>query len=376
MASNNEEAKILLIDDSVQNLRLLGNMLREKNYQIALAQNGKQGLHLAGKILPDLILLDIMMPEVDGYEVCKRLKADEHTHHIPVIFLTAKTSNDDIVSGFQTGGVDYITKPFNKEELFMRIKTHLELKRAHDKISQQAERLRELNATKDKMFSVISHDLRAPLGGIKSMLDLMYEDQKDNRQISAKSLDSLKNAADQTYNLLENLLYWSRSQRGKLVNNPEPINIYDLVIENIELLKTMSDNKQIEIKNQIGENTEARADRNMIKTVLRNLIINAIKFTHEKGQITLSSNEKEDMVEISVADTGVGIQKQNLEKILNNKEYYTTFGTRREKGSGLGLNLCVDFIRRNNGELYIDSEYGKGSTFTFSLPVKQAHPDQ
>jgi len=372
MVSNQEEAKILLVDDSVQNLRLLGNMLREKNYQIALAQNGREGLQLAHKIRPDLILLDIMMPELDGYEVCEKLKKEEATQDIPVIFLTAKTSNDDIIKGFRTGGVDYITKPFNKEELFMRIKTHLDLKRAHDKISRQAESLRELNATKDKMFSVISHDLRAPLGGIKSMLDLIYEDQSENKQISKQSLDSLKNAADQTYNLLENLLYWSRSQRGKLNHNPEWINLYDLVIENLELLQTMSDNKKIRIENKIDEDLHAVADRNMVKTVLRNLIINAIKFTYEKGTITLDSECKNGQVEISVQDDGIGIQKHNLEKILNNKEYYTTFGTRREKGSGLGLNLCIDFVRRNNGDLFIESEYEKGSTFTFTLPISNS----
>jgi len=230
MISNQEAAKILLVDDSVQNLRLLGNMLREKNYQIALAQNGKEGLQLAHKILPDLILLDIMMPELDGYEVCDKLKKDEAAKDIPVIFLTAKTSNDDIIKGFRTGGVDYITKPFNKEELFMRIKTHLDLKRAHDKISKQAESLRELNATKDKMFSVISHDLRAPLGGIKSMLDLIYEDQSENKQISKQSLDSLKNAADRPYYLLETLWYWSRRQRRNLNYYPEWICLHDLVI--------------------------------------------------------------------------------------------------------------------------------------------------
>ncbi len=363
-----EESKILLIDDSVQNLKLLGNMLREKDYQIALARDGKEGLKLAGKISPDLILLDIMMPEMDGYEVCKKLKEDEHTCDIPIIFLTAKTANEDIVKGFQLGGVDYITKPFNKEELFMRIKTHLDLKKAHDKISSQAEALRELNATKDKMFSVISHDLRAPLGGIKSMLDLIYEDNAEKKEISKKTLDSLKNAADQTYNLLENLLYWSRSQRGSLVNNPEKVNIYELVLENIELLRTMSKNKNIEIRNEVDGDIYAWADRNMIKTVLRNLIINAIKFTDEQGKVTISSTESNGKVEVQVADNGIGIQKSNLEKILNNKEYYTTFGTKREKGSGLGLNLCIDFINRNDGELFIDSEYGKGSTFTFTLP--------
>ncbi|MGM0597584.1 MAG: hybrid sensor histidine kinase/response regulator [Myxococcota bacterium] len=371
MTSTDEEAKILLVDDSLQNLRLLGNMLREKNYQIALAKNGKEGLQLANKIGPDLILLDIMMPELDGYEVCRILKEDEETQHIPVIFLTAKTSNEDLVKGFQMGGVDYITKPFNKEELFMRVKTHLELKKAHDKISLQADSLRELNATKDKMFSVISHDLRAPLGGIKSMLDLFYEDQSEKKEISQKALNSLKYAADQTYNLLENLLYWSRSQRGNLVNNPEYVNIFDLVTENVELLQTMASNKNIEINNQIDKNLMAYADRNMVKTILRNLIINALKFTDEEGVVTISSSKRNGMLEIHVIDNGIGIQKSNLEKILNQRNYYTTFGTNREKGSGLGLNLCLDFINRNDGELYIVSEYGKGSTFTFTLPVDQ-----
>lgn len=369
MSSELQESKILLIDDSIQNLKLLGNMLRDKKYQIALAKNGIEGLKLAQKLLPDLILLDIMMPELDGFEVCKKIKEDAQTRDIPVIFLTAKTSNEDLVRGFQIGGVDYITKPFNKEELFMRIQTHLDLKKAHDKISLQAKSLEELNATKDKMFSVISHDLRAPLGGIKSMLDLIYEDNSNHKAISPKSLDSLKNAADQTYNLLENLLYWSRSQRGNLVNNPEQTNLYDLIVENIELLKTMARNKDIEIVNNVDEDVTAFADRNMIKTVIRNLIINAIKFTDAKGSITISSEERDDHVKISIADTGIGIKKSTLEKILNNRDYYTTFGTNREKGSGLGLNLCLDFIERNGGELYIDSEYGKGSTFSFILPI-------
>jgi two-component system, sensor histidine kinase and response regulator len=369
MNSELQESKILLIDDSIQNLKLLGNMLREKKYQIALAKNGIEGLKLVQKLMPDLILLDIMMPELDGFEVCKKIKEDVQTQDIPVIFLTAKTSNEDLVKGFQIGGVDYITKPFNKEELFMRIKTHLDLKKAHDKISLQAKTLEELNATKDKMFSVISHDLRAPLGGIKSMLDLIYEGHSNHKSISPKSLDSLKNAADQTYNLLENLLYWSRSQRGNLVNNPEQTNLYDLIVENIELLKSMARNKDIEIVNNVDEDVTAFADRNMIKTVIRNLIINAIKFTDAKGSITINSEEKDDYVKTSITDTGIGIKKSTLEKILNNRDYYTTFGTNREKGSGLGLNLCLDFIERNDGELFIDSEYGKGSTFSFVLPT-------
>ncbi|MFP4042791.1 MAG: response regulator, partial [Bacteroidales bacterium] len=234
---------ILVVDDSVQNLKLVGNMLKDWDFQIALAKDGYEALNLVPKVNPSLILLDIMMPDIDGYEVCEKLKKDKNSRDIPVIFLTAKTSNEAIVKGFKVGGVDYITKPFNKDELLMRIRTHLELKASHDKIQMQAEELEKINATKDKMFSVISHDLRAPLGGMKSMLDLIFEDN-DGNNVSGKALISLKNAADHTYNLLENLLYWSRSQRDKLEYEPEILNIFDLVTENVELMYTMARNKE------------------------------------------------------------------------------------------------------------------------------------
>jgi two-component system sensor histidine kinase/response regulator len=362
-----QNSVILVVDDSIQNLKLLGNMLKDWNYQIAMAKDGYEAIKLIPKVRPSLILLDIMMPDIDGYEVCERLKKSDESKDIPIIFLTAKTSNESIVKGFEVGGVDYVTKPFNKDELLMRIRTHLELKASHDKIHRQAEELEKINATKDKMFSVISHDLRAPLGGMKSMLDLIFEDKNQNREISDKALVSLKNAADHTYNLLENLLYWSRTQREKLEFEPEKLDISDLVIENVELLETMAGNKGLEIKNNVPDETYVFGDNNMLKTILRNLIFNAVKFTSE-GYIAIYAEEEDNNLKLVVEDTGVGIKKEDIEKILNTKEYYTTYGTKREKGSGLGLNLCLDFIKRNNGELFIESEPGKGSQFSFTVP--------
>ncbi|MGM0498121.1 MAG: hybrid sensor histidine kinase/response regulator [Bacteroidota bacterium] len=366
-----EDSVILVVDDSMQNLKLLGNMLKDWNYQIALAKNGREALEIAPKIIPSLILLDIMMPEMDGYQVCNELKKDSKTKDIPVIFLTAKTSNEDIIKGFKAGGVDYITKPFNQDELMMRIQTHLELKAAHDKIQTQAEELRESNATKDKMFSVISHDLRAPLGGIKSMMDIIFEDRANNKEISDKSLQSLKTAADQTYNLLENLLYWSRQQRKKLNFDPELINLYDLVEENLELMNSLANNKNIEIKNELPTELTVFADNNMIKTIIRNLINNAIKFSNKGGKIRIHSEIKEETVFLSIEDNGIGIDEENLKKIQDKKQFFTTYGTGREKGSGLGLNLCFDFARRNNGDLTIKSIQGEGSIFILSLPSKK-----
>jgi two-component system sensor histidine kinase/response regulator len=253
----------------------------------------------------------------------------------------------------------------------MRIQTHLELKAARDKIQKQAEELQETNATKDKMFSVISHDLRAPLGGMKSMMDIIFEDRANNREISDKSLRSLKTAADQTYNLLENLLYWSRTQRERLDFNPEMINLYDLVVENIELMNTLAKNKKITVENKLPEDLTAFADNNMIKTIIRNLINNAIKFTKENGKVELTSETHKDMVHIHIKDTGIGIDEENLKKIHDQKQYFTTYGTKREKGSGLGLNLCFDFAKRNNGDLKINSTLEEGSTFTLSLPISK-----
>ncbi len=366
-----EESVILVVDDSMQNLKLLGNMLKEWNYRIALAKNGYEALEIAPKVKPSLILLDIMMPEMDGYKVCEKLKKRSDTKDIPIIFLTAKTSNEDIVKGFKAGGVDYITKPFNQDELMMRIQTHLELKAAHDKIQKQAEELKETNATKDKMFSVISHDLRAPLGGMKSMMDIIFEDQANNREISDKSLKSLKTAADQTYNLLENLLYWSRTQREKLDFNPEMINLYDLVVENIELMNTLANNKNITLENKLSVELTAFADNNMVKTIIRNLINNAIKFTDENGVVKITCETDNEMVHLHIQDTGIGIDEENLKKIQDQKQYFTTYGTKREKGSGLGLNLCFDFAKRNKGDLKIKSTRGEGSIFTLSLPISK-----
>lgn len=358
---------VLVVDDSVQNLKLVGNMLKDWNFQIALAKDGYEAIKLVPKVKPSLILLDIMMPNIDGYEVCEKLKQNDISKDIPVIFLTAKTSNDAIVKGFKVGGVDYITKPFNKDELLMRIRTHLELKASHDKIQSQAEELERINATKDKMFSVISHDLRAPLGGIKSMLDIIFEDEEKGNLVSDKSFISLKNAADHTYNLLENLLYWSRSQREKLEYEPEHINIFDFVAENIELMQTMAQNKRNIIYNKIPDDTLAFADGNMVKTIIRNLLSNAIKYT-SNGEITIQSQEKAGKLYIYVTDTGIGIKEADLKKIMDTEEYFSTYGTSREKGSGLGLNLCMDFVKRNKGDFFIKNKSGKGTTVYFSLP--------
>lgn len=365
----NKAPLVLIVDDNKNNLQLLGSTLHAEGYRLALAKSGQEAINQAKQIAPAIILLDIMMPEMDGYETCELLKKEEQTRPIPVIFLTAKTETDDIVKGFQAGGVDYITKPFKKEELLVRLKTHLDLRQATEKIAQQATKLKELNNTKDQMFSIISHDLRSPLAGLKNMLDLLTDKETPTDQDFRESaINIMKTTTDSTVNLLENLLFWARSQRGDLEVNIESYDLHAIIEENIELANNTIHQKSLEVRNELPEYELIQGDLNLTRTIIRNLLNNAIKFTQSGGSITFSSKHDDGHVNLFVTDTGVGITEENLKKLFKNDEQFTTYGTNNEKGSGLGLKLCKSFAEKQAGSLSVKSQKDKGTTFILSLP--------
>lgn len=352
---------IYIIDDVHENLQVLGNILKNDGYNISVARNGKQALEGINIKLPDLILLDISMPEMDGYEVCKELKSQKETAEIPVIFLTARTHPVDIVKGFKVGGVDYITKPFNSEELLSRIKTHLELKKAR-------EELLEINATKDKFFRIIGHDLKSPLSVLINFTSLLVEKMDTFSQEEMKKiLVQLNEHSLATYKLLENLLSWSKSQSGNIDFKPEKIKINKLINETIHFFKNEAKNKSIHLENEINGNCIAFADKNMINSVLRNLFSNAIKFTFKGGKVTTKCREINGVVEIAVIDTGMGISPDAFDKLFKIETHYSTQGTANEKGSGLGLILCKEFIEKHEGKIWVESKKGEGSSFKFTL---------
>lgn len=352
---------IYIVDDVYENIQVLGHTLNSNGYNISVARNGEQALTGIKTKKPDLVLLDVSMPGIDGYEVCEKLKEDEETAEIPVIFITARTQTDDIVKGFKAGGVDYITKPFNTEELLLRVKTQLDL-------VDSKKQLIELNATKDMFFRIISHDLRGPISILLSFTGLMVnhidrlstEEMKDYlSQLNKKTAVASK--------LLENLLLWARSQSGEIEHNPEEIPLAELINEQAELFNSDLQNKQIEFTSQIEENCLIYADKNMINTVLRNLCSNAIKFTPEKGKISVKCQPSNNHFEISVIDNGVGIKPEHIDKIFRIDKYYSTKGTANEKGSGLGLILCKEFVEKNGGKIWVDSNVQTGSSFTFTV---------
>jgi K+-sensing histidine kinase KdpD len=237
-------------------------------------------------------------------------------------------------------------------------------------LRQSEERLKALNTTKDRLFSIIGHDLRGPIGSFKSVIDLLVSDFDLTDTTSLLSiLQSVQKTSESTYELLENLLAWARAQQNTVVFSPQILALKDVVQTTLHLVSDSSKNKQITIQNTVAEDVLVFADKNMILTVLRNLITNAIKFTPKGKQIQISAQTNQQEHLVTIKDNGVGIKPENLEKLFKDTENLTTFGTDGEKGCGLGLLLCKEFIVKHNGSIRVESELDKGSSFIFTLPV-------
>lgn len=380
MLESNEHYQplILIVDDIPKNLQILGSILNLESYQIAFASSGEQALAVLETAQPDIILLDIMMPDMDGMEVCARIKANPEICDIPIIFITGRAEQEDIVKGLKLGAVDYITKPFNTPELLTRVKTHLELKLSKDKLKLYAktlehtrDELAQLNASKDKFFSIIAHDLRSPFSGFLGLTQLLLDDYSrlegdDLQQIA----NSMNKAANKLYGFLENLLEWSRSQMGKMELRFDRFDIKE-ALNRIEFL--FSDTlleKKITIHNNLTEKVIVFADNHTLSTALRNIISNAVKFTPIGGTIEFNIIEQTaDTIVFEIKDSGEGIPAHQIPKLFQIESKIVTTGTANEKGSGLGLLLVKEFIDKNNGNIQLISEIGKGTSAILTLPL-------
>lgn len=363
---------ILAVDDISRNLQLLGNLLDNDAYRIAFATSGKETLELLDNISPDIILLDIMMPEMDGYEVCEKIKSNPATADIPIIFITGKAERDDLIKGFQAGAVDYVTKPFNSAELLSRVATHIELKLSRDKLKKYNEDLEKLNASKNKFFSIIAHDLRSPFSGFLGLTQLMNEDLDTlNKGELQKIAENMHKAANKLYEFLENLLEWSRSQMNTLKIEFQDNKLFPMIDAIEQLSKEALVAKEIKFINSVSPSLSVNCDYHTLSTCFRNLITNAIKFTPNNGKITIASYEDDDSINVIITDTGVGIPKGNLDKLFEIDKKIVTAGTNKEKGSGLGLLLTKEFIEKNNGILKIESEVNKGTKAIITLKNKK-----
>jgi signal transduction histidine kinase len=372
--------RILIVDDMPDNLNVLGDILKAEGWKVRPVLNGELALLVAQKVMPDLILLDIMMPDMDGYEVCRRLKANAELCDIPVIFISALTDTRDIVKAFASGGVDYITKPFQAEEVKVRVSTHLkmhyqslELQKQREELQKQSFELQELNATKDKFFSIIAHDLKGPVGSMKSLLDLMMDDLEQFTFEDIKEiLGDFKLQTDSTLALLMNLLDWSRSQKGSIKYDYVDSDFNAIINSNIDLFGGIASNKKINIVNKLNKELNVFIDYNSISTVLRNLISNSLKYSNENGTIEIGTTYLDDnFVEVYVKDYGVGMTEEQASLLFSLHVNNSTYGTYNERGTGLGLLICKDFVENNFGEIWVNSTKDVGTTFFFTLKLSQ-----
>ena len=294
---------------------------------------------------------------------------DLQSHLLHLTWQTQQVSKGDY-----SQSVDFMgefSEAFNS--MTRQLKSSFEdIKQKNIELTESERKLKEAIGTKDKLFSIIAHDLRGPIGNFMGVMDILTnksfkiseEDQKD-------FLEGSKDLSERTFNLLENLLNWSKSQTGSLSINPQKHNIQAIVKDTLSLLNPAAKNKSISIISTVDESVDAYFDAPTITTVIRNLISNAIKFTRPEGTITISSEYADEMILISVSDNGVGITKDNIDKLFIVSKNVTTPGTKGEKGTGLGLILCKEFVEKNNGKIWAESETGKGTSFKFTIPIEE-----
>lgn len=373
MEINPSEYKILIVDDVMSNVLLLKVLLTNEKFAIATASNGRQALEQVEKENPDLVLLDVMMPDMSGFEVAQHLKSNPNTADIPIIFLTALNSTADIVKGFQVGANDFISKPFNKEELIIRVTHQISLVADKRLILSKTEELQRTIAGRDKLYSVIAHDLRSPMGSIKMVLNMLILNLPSEK-IGAEMYELLTMANQTTedvFSLLDNLLKWTKSQIGKLNVVYQDVDLVEVTDGVIEIFSMVASLKKIRIREMKPEKMMVNADIDMLKTVVRNLLSNAIKFSKENSEVLVKMEEVDGMAVVIVQDYGCGISEEGQKKLLHTDTHFSTFGTNNEEGSGLGLLLCKDFVVKNGGKLWFTSKEGEGSIFSFSIPVKK-----
>ncbi|MEI7727960.1 MAG: hybrid sensor histidine kinase/response regulator [Verrucomicrobiota bacterium] len=358
---------LLLVDDSLANLQVLAGMLKQLRYQVRLAPSGELALRSARHSPPDLILLDINMPDMNGYEVCTQLKADETLKAIPVIFLSALTETLDKVKAFKVGGVDYITKPFQLEEVTTRVKTHLALRDRERRLQASYARLQQLEELRDDLVHMVVHDLRSPLYAMRisgSLLnDLLGTAMTDNKDIQ-EILEALTGATSRMEDLVNQVLDISRLDSGEM---PLCKNYGDLVVIACSAMKSvapLADKRSLILEHQ--DPCPVFCDQGIISRVIVNLLSNAIKFTPPDGIMSLEISHRARDVRFAVTDTGPGIPPEFQNKIF---EKYNQGEIRRSGvGTGLGLAFCKLAVETHGGRMGVISAPGKGSTFWFTLP--------
>lgn len=373
------ESLILIVDDTPANLRLLSHVLSKEGYISIEAKDGETAIEMAKEHEPDLILLDIMMPGMDGFEVIKHLKSDDQLAEVPIIFLSALTETDDKIQGFKYGGVDYITKPFQKEETLARIKTHLKIRFLQKQLNERIRILRDrevalsrLNQKKDDLVRMVSHDIKNPLTGIIGLVKLMRDSDKITAEEQKQMLSVIEESGNNLLNMVREMLdretkkiepeevEYSEALVSELIERVIAMNKAKAVVKNISLNYTITPKKLHVI-----------ADQNKLEIALNNLVSNALKFTPSEGEVSVEVGINSDDMLIKVIDTGIGIPEKMQPDLFKKHEKSSRKGTSGEVGTGLGLDIVQLYVELHGGTIWVESRLDQGTTFFISIPQKK-----
>ncbi len=351
---------------------MLKAILAEPEFEVVGVGDGRQAMLALASQPFDAIILDVLLPDLDGYALARKIKEVPSAAMVPIIFVSALKEEIEVVRGFDAGGVDFVTKPFRPLELLYRVRTHLGLKEKNEQLERSANDLLHATRSRDRFFSILAHDLKNPFAGFVSLTGQVVEHfDRLGREDLFEALKAVGQTSQTVARLLENLLEWGQAQMGVLKLEPRPMILMAVVEEAFEPLQEGFHRKQISIERADAVHA-VHADRNTLVVILRNLLSNALKFTPEGGKVDVFVRADGEMIELTVADTGVGIPSEQMAALFHIDSKFSTPGTNQEPGTGLGLILCSEFAARNGGTLHAESLPGQGSRFFLRLPIARA----
>jgi signal transduction histidine kinase len=352
-----KKSKILIVDDAIDTVELLRKRFHSEGYDTAEAYDGEEALKKVDEYHPDLIVLDVMMPKLDGYEVCRRLKTDENRKYIPVLMLTAKGEIESKVKGLEIGADDYLAKPFDYKELSARVKSLLTIKAAREKLVEE-----EKTVALDKMMDEVAHEIRNPLVSIGGFTKRVYDRLPENDP-NKKYLEMIMDEVSKLENMVKQLI----ELKTMAVCFLENIDTNEVITEALSAYEDEFAEKGIVVQTQLMDNLpRISGDKEQLKVAISNLIKNSIEAMQESPKILkIATSISDGRMVIEVTDTGKGIPKDKLKSIFH------PFYTSKIYGPGLGLTFTLKIIQQHGGTISVESEPGKGTTFTIRLPIRK-----
>lgn len=359
-----KNAKILVVDDEPANIFLLEGILTEENFQVETANNGFECLDKLKSFIPDIILLDIMMPKMDGLEVLGKIVASENLRHIPVVMVSAKTDSEDLETALSMGALEYIKKPIDEVELLARVRSALRIKFQEDK-------LREMIRSKDDFIRMVSHDMRNPFQAISGFAELLITDPELKEKLTEENMEFLNlilESANFVVDYFNKLLSWAQLGQNKLELKKQKIQLSKLINSSATIYQNKLKDKKISLIINYDKEISVNADETYFLQAINNIISNAIKFTPENGDIKISVKTNTKQTKIVISDSGIGIENITPDEFFNKTYNISRKGTNGEKGTGTGMSICKKIMDAHNFEITFESKVNQGTSFIITIP--------